>query len=152
MTVPATTPEATLAEQAMFSLANDLRLACQRIARRVRFESTSEVAPHQFSVLTFLQKAGPQTPTQLAAHDRVSAPSMTRTINCMVDEGLVERLPHPEDRRQILVTPTERGNQIIAETIASRDTWMLGHLDGLDDEQLGLLRRATDILLEVSNA
>ncbi|QXT63066.1 MarR family winged helix-turn-helix transcriptional regulator [Tessaracoccus palaemonis] len=152
MTVPATTPEATLAEQEMFSLANDLRLACQRIARRVRFESTSEVAPHQFSVLTFLQKAGPQTPTQLAAHDRVSAPSMTRTINCMVDEGLVERVPHPDDRRQILVTPTERGNQIIAETIASRDTWMLAHLDGLGDEQLGLLRKATDILLEVSNA
>lgn len=136
----------------MFSLANDLRLACQRIARRVRFESTSQVAPHQFSVLTYLQKVGPQTPTQLAAHDRVSAPSMTRTINCMVDEGLVERLPHPDDRRQILVTPTDRGHEIIGETIASRDTWMLTHLDGLGPDELTLLRRATDILLEVSNA
>lgn len=136
----------------MFSLANDLRLACQRIARRVRFESTSEVAPHQFSVLTYLQKVGPQTPSQLAAHDRVSAPSMTRTINCMVEDGLVERFPHPDDGRQILVKPTPRGHEIIAETIASRDTWMLTHLDGLSPDELALLRKATDIMLEVSNA
>lgn len=152
MTALPLAPEATLAEQDMFSLANDLRLACQRIARRVRFESTTEVAPHQFSVLTHLRKRGPQTPTKLAAHERVSAPSMTRTINCMVDDGLVERIPHPDDKRQILVRPTQRGEEIIASTIASRDTWMLTHLDGLSDDDLATLRRASDILLEVSNA
>lgn len=100
----------------------------------------------------FLHHVGPQTPTQLAAHDRVSAPSMTRTINCMVAEGLVERIPHPDDGRQILVRATERGRAVIAETIASRDTWMLTHLDGLSSEQLALLRDAADLLLEVSNA
>ena len=38
------------------TLANDLRLACQRIARRVRFEGTADVAPHQFSVLVRVSK------------------------------------------------------------------------------------------------
>ena len=32
-------------------LTSDLRMACMRISRRVRFESTAPVAPHQFSVL-----------------------------------------------------------------------------------------------------
>ncbi len=139
-------------ESEMFSLANDLRLACQRIARRVRFESTSAVAPHQFSVLVYLHRVGPQTPTQLAAHDRVSAPSMTRTINCLVDEGLVERFPHPDDRRQVFVRATEAGESVVRETIAERDTWMLKHLEDKTPEQLALLRQAADLLLEVSDA
>ena len=69
------------------TLANDLRLACQRIARRVRFEGTADVAPHQFSVLVRVSK-GAQTPTELAAVERVTTPSMNRTIN-----GLVELFP-----------------------------------------------------------
>lgn len=136
----------------MFSLANDLRLACQRIARRVRFESTSAVAPHQFSVLVTIHRDGPQTPGQLAAHDKVSAPSMTRTLNCLQQEGLVDRTPHPDDGRQILIVLTEAGEAVIQDTIAHRDSWMRAHLDGLDQQQLVALRRAADLLLEVSNA
>ena len=136
----------------MFTLANDLRLACQRIARRVRFESTSAVAPHQFSVLVYLFNSGPLTPSQLALHDRVSAPSMTRTVNCLAEEELVEKIPHPDDGRQVLVRCTAHGEAVVRDTIAQRDTWMVQHLDGLSPEELGLLRRAAALLLEVSDA
>lgn len=134
------------------TLANDMRIACARISRRVRFESKSEVAPHQFSVLVTVYNAGPQTPTQLAAHDRVSTPSMTRTVNCLAEDGLVERVAHPDDGRQVLVCLTDAGRQVVDETRASRDTWMLEHIESLDEEQLALLRQATDLLLEVSLA
>ena len=136
----------------LLTLANDLRVACQRIARRVRFESTSDVPPHQFSVLVGLHRLGAQTPTQLAAVDAVSTPSMTRTVNCLAVAGLVERAPHPDDGRQILVRLTEAGERIIRETVASRDTWMLAHIAGLADDQLVLLRQAADLLAEVSSA
>lgn len=144
------TAKPTSSEIDRLALANDLRLACQRIARRVRFESSSHVAPHQFSVLYYLHKVGPQTPTALATHDRVSTPSMTRTVNCLAELGLVERLPHPDDGRQVLVRLTAAGEREVADTTAHRDTWMLTHLDGLDPEHLTLLRAAADILLEVS--
>lgn len=134
------------------TLANDLRIACGRISRRVRFESKSEVAPHQFSVLVTVYNAGPLTPTQLAAHDRVSTPSITRTINCLAEAGLVERLAHPDDGRQVLVQLTDAGRQVVEETRASRDMWMLEHIASLNSEQLVLLRQAADLLLEVSNA
>lgn len=132
------------------TLANDLRIACGRISRRVRFESKSTVAPHQFSVLVGVYNNGPQTPTQLAAHDRVSTPSMTRTVNCLVDDGLVERVAHPDDGRQVLVQLTDAGRRVVDETRASRDTWMLEHIESLEPEQLALLRQAADLLLEVS--
>lgn len=136
----------------LLALANDLRVACQRIARRVRFESTNDLSPHLFSVLVCIRNGGPQTPTQLAAHDAVSTPSMTKSINCLADRGLVERSPHPDDGRQILVHLTDAGAEVIEQTIASRDTWMLNHIGGLDDDQLALLRKAADLLQEVAGA
>lgn len=134
------------------ALANDLRLACQRIARRVRFESTSELPPHLFSVLARVHRVGTQTPTQLAECDRVSTPSMTRTLNALCERGLVEKQPHPSDGRQVLISPTDAGTAVVQETIAHRDLWMLAHIDSLGAEDLELLRKAADLLLEVSHA
>lgn len=130
-------------------LANDLRLACQRIARRVRFEGTQQVAPHQFSVLVRVSKT-PLTPTALAERERVSTPSMTRTVNGLVEAGLVIREPHPDDRRQVLVSITADGQRVVSQTLAERDSWMLQHLEGLEPDDLALLRRAADLLLEVA--
>lgn len=144
-----TTPTTSLDKP---TLANDLRLACQRIARRVRFESTSELPPHLFSVLARVQRVGPQTPTQLAEHDRVSTPSMTRTLNALCERGLVEKQPHPDDGRQVHITATQAGADVVRETITHRDLWMLTHIDSLDDDKLALLRKAADLLLEVSRA
>lgn len=52
-------------------------MACGRINRRVRYESRSALAPHQFSVLVRLLQDGARTPTQLASIERVSGPSMS---------------------------------------------------------------------------
>lgn len=130
-------------------LANDLRIACQRIARRVRFEGTGPVAPHQFSVLVKTVDE-PRTPTALAEVERVSTPSMARTVNGLVEQGLAERLPHPSDGRQVLVRATPSGRALVEQVMADRDTWMARHLEGLPDDQLDLLRRAADLLLEVA--
>src|SRR5471030_566656 len=81
-------------------LANDLRLACMRISRRVRFESTQVVAPHQFSVMARLEGTV-LTPRELAEIERVSPPSMTRTVAALVELGLVSRRGDPLDGRQV---------------------------------------------------
>ncbi len=122
---------------------------CQRISRRVRFEGTHEVAPHQFSVLARLNTAE-LTPTQLAEIERVSTPSMTRTINCLQERGLVERHPHPTDGRQVVVSLTDAGRTLIASTLAERDSWMADRLDVLSAEELEVVRRAVHILGEVA--
>ncbi len=131
-------------------LAVDLRLACQRIARRIRFESAPhDTPPHQLSVL-FQVESGPRTPGELAAREKVSAPSMTRTINGLADQGYVAREPHPQDGRQVLVRLTDAGAGIIAQARASRDAWMANHLDGLSAEDLRLLARAARLLAEAA--
>ena len=64
------TPTALLSRAELVSLSNDIRLACMRISRRVRFESDREMPPHRFSVLCRLEGA-PRTNSELADMERV---------------------------------------------------------------------------------
>lgn len=130
-------------------LANEVRLVCQRISRRVRFEGTHDVAPHQFSVMARLQD-GPLTPTGIAEIERVSTPNVTRTLNCLERDGLVERSAHPSDKRQVVVSLTDAGRAVIASTLARRDSWMTERLSTLDADQLATLRAAVVILADVA--
>ena len=59
------TPSRPLSRPDLVALANDIRLSCMRISRRVRFESDRELPPHQFSVLARLEDA-PRTNSELA--------------------------------------------------------------------------------------
>ncbi len=132
----------------MTSLANDLRIACQRVSRRVRFESSAELSPHHVSALSNLRRR-PLTPGELAEAERVSAPSMTRTVNCLVDKGLVARVDHPDDGRCKVLNLTVEGGAALDRIAAARDDWMVRQLDGLTKDERALLREATDLLNRV---
>lgn len=127
------------------ALSEGLRLACMRISRRVRFESTDEIAPHQFSVLSRLTD-GPLTPRQLADIEKVSAPSMTRTVGHLVDTGLAERHDDPEDGRRVLVELTEEGRSVLQTIRRSRGRWMSERVRELSADEQATLAEATEIL------
>ncbi|MGN6634761.1 MAG: MarR family winged helix-turn-helix transcriptional regulator [Oryzihumus sp.] len=138
---PASTPLATRA--------NDLRLACMRISRRVRFESTDIVAPHQFSVMARLEET-PRTPRELADIERVSAPSMSRTVAALVERGLVLRADDPTDGRQVILSLTPEGARTLKHIRRRRDEWMASRIKGLSTEEREVLARASEILLRVA--
>ncbi|HEY3338779.1 MAG TPA: MarR family transcriptional regulator [Propionicimonas sp.] len=130
------------------ALANDLRIACQRVSRRVRFESTDELAPHLVSALSHLKK-GAHTPGELADLERVAPPSMTRTINCLVEKGLVTRDDNPSDGRSKLLVLTDAGQATMDRIGQARDDWMLHQLEGLTKPEQDLLRQAAVLLNQV---
>lgn len=142
--------DAGLSPSAVSTLAGELRLACMRISRRVRFESTHVVAPHQFSVLCRLEEA-PRTPGELAEIEKVSAPSMTRTVAALVERELVERTDDPADRRQVILSLTPQARTLLKEIRRQRDAWMsvrVGHLTAQEQE---ILRQASAILTRVAS-
>ena len=130
-------------------LTTDLRLACMRISRRVRFESTAEVAPHQYSVLIRLHEQ-PRTPRELADIERVSPPSMTRTVASLVELGLVDRADDPTDGRQVILSLTEAGRRTVRDTRRRRDQWLAVRLEKLSDDERRLLVEATALLGRVA--
>ncbi|HET7660548.1 MAG TPA: MarR family transcriptional regulator [Oryzihumus sp.] len=145
MTTKAKAPTST----SLATLANDLRLACMRISRRVRFESTDLVAPHQFSVMARLEET-PRTPRELADIERVSAPSMSRTVAALVERGLVLRADDPTDGRQVILSLTPEGARTLKHIRRRRDEWMASRIKGLSAEEREVLTRASEILLRVA--
>jgi DNA-binding MarR family transcriptional regulator len=131
-------------------LANDLRLACMRISRRVRFESTQLVAPHQLSVMARLEGKA-LTPRELAAIECVSPPSMTRTVAALVERGLVGRQDDPMDGRQVFLSLTAQGLLTLKETRRKRDAWMASRLKGISADEREVLIRASVILTRLAN-
>lgn len=141
-------PGADLDELARMGL--DLRLACQRIARRVRYESTPfSVAPHQLAVLARLED-GPLPPGEIADLERVSAPSMTRTVNRLVDEGYAERTKHPTDGRVVLIGLTETGRSLIDEARHRQDLWVTSRLRQLSEADVAVVPDVVRILTSVA--
>ena len=131
-------------------LANDLRLACMRISRRVRFESTQFVAPHQLSVMARLEDNA-LTPRELASIECVSPPSMTRTVAGLVERGLVARQDDPLDGRQVFLSLTVQGRLTLKETRRKRDAWMATRLKGISADEREVLIRASVILTRLAS-
>lgn len=133
------------------SLAAELRLAILHTSRRLRLErSTDDVTPGQFTVLAVLDRHGPLTPREIAVHEKVRPPSMTRTLAALEALGLVVRTDHPTDGRQVLMSLSERGKAEIDETRRRRDAWLARRLAALDPAERDLLARAAAILAKVS--
>jgi DNA-binding MarR family transcriptional regulator len=139
----------TLNPQQLTRMATDLRLACMRISRRIRYESSHDVAPHQFSVLCRLEEA-PRTPGELAEIERVAKPSMTRTVGALVDRGLVLRQDDPLDGRSVILSLSEEGRRSVKAIRRKRDAWMASRVARLTPEEQDVLARATEILAKVA--
>src|ERR1700754_3138487 len=129
-------------------LANDLSLAVVRLARQLRFRRPdSPVSLSQLSALATLAKDGPMTPGALAIKERVRPPSMTRVIASLAELGFVDRCAHPDDGRQVLVSVSEAGNELIeAERQASQE-WLTQRLETLGVPERDTLRVAADLIL-----
>lgn len=150
MTDHATT-QPTATRRAIAPLAVELRHAIMRTSRRIRQErSTDDVTPGQYSVLAGLDVHGPLTPRELAAHEKVQPPSMTRTVSALEELGLVSRTDHPTDGRQVLVALTPAGVVVVKETRKRRDAWLAKRLAEVSADERETLHRAAEILARVA--
>ena len=138
-------------------LASSLRVSVSRLSRRLRAETTAggqgpAVSIGGISVLGHLFREGERTLGQLAAAERVQPPSMTRTVNCLEQDGLVERSPHPTDRRQVVVRLSPAGRDLVVAERRRRDAWLARRLAELTPEERQLLRQAAPILDRLSQS
>lgn len=132
---------------------SSLRIAVMRTARRLRSQrSDSSLSLGALAALATLDREGPLTPSELAEHEWVQPPSMTRTLAALEDAGLVERTPHPSDRRQVLVSTTPTARDMLAADRQRRDGWLAQRLAELSPEDRATLLAATEILDRISRS
>lgn len=130
----------------------ELRLAIQRLARRIRsMQADEDVTEGQRSVLFALSNKGRQSLGSLSEHEHVTPPSMNRTVNALVAAGLVTRVTAEDDARKVSLDLSDAGRAFIAETRRRRDAWFTKRLASLTTEQRRLLDEVAPILRELAD-
>src|SRR5256885_17053426 len=128
-------------------LAEQLRAAMNRCGRRLRkTRPVGELTQNQISVLGSLELAGALTPRELSDAERVQPPTMTKVLAKLEERGLIQRTPHPTDGRQVLLSATAAGREVIGEQRRVKDEWLTRKLAGLTAEERETLHHAAEIL------
>ena len=134
-------------------LASTMRVSVMRLSRRLRTERADhDLTLTQTSALAALDRHGPLTPRELADHEHVQPPSLTRTLAALEGQGLITRTPHATDGRQHLVALTIEAKALLKEDRRRRDAWLSRRLAELTQEERDLLRAAAPLLDRLTSA
>lgn len=129
-------------------LASALRSSTLRLSRQIRRQRVEghDLTANQLGVLGALGKHDAMTIGELAAHEQVKPPSMTRIVSNMEEAGLVARRPHETDKRQIVVELTDAAHALLHANRRRRDEWLQTKLKKLTPEERDILRKAAPVL------
>src|SRR5215469_2489894 len=138
-------------------LATALRISVSRLARRLRAERLAKglepgLSDTQLAALAALERHAAMTPGELADHEKVQPPSMTRVIAALEERGLVTRGPHATDRRQVVLRVTEPGRAVVQQSRQLREAWLARRLRELTPQERATLRAAAPILEKLSQS
>jgi DNA-binding MarR family transcriptional regulator len=127
-------------------VAGHLRLVVARTARRLRQEANADLSPSLISALASVDRHGPLTPSELASHERVQRPTVTRVLARLEELGLIERAPDPADRRSALISTSAEGRALLRRQRSRKDLYLARRLATLEPDELATLDRAAAIL------
>lgn len=131
----------------------ELRVLLQKVARRIRAERAGEcISDSQLGVLWHLSSEGRCTPGGLASSEKISAPSMNRTLNALEADGLVAREPSVDDARNVWVSITAAGEHVITETRRLRQQWFHSQLEALSPTERAALQEVQPILRRLADS
>lgn len=88
--------------------------------------------PGQVDTLDLVVAQGPLRMRDLAEAMRVDASTATRAVARLVEEGLVQRRPAPDDARAVVVAATSAGAARQARILERRRAFVEGVLAGFD--------------------
>lgn len=144
----------TASDESLALTASDLRLATFRLARRLRrHRAVDGITDAQLAVIGHLRKLGTQSISALAESERVASPTMTSTVNGLVEQGWAVRVPDADDLRRVNIELTDAGHAIAVETVRRRDASLADDLADLDfsEQELATLRAASALIRRVTD-
>jgi DNA-binding MarR family transcriptional regulator len=127
-------------------LAGRLRIAVGSLVRWLRQSDPGQLSPAQLSALVTVEAHGPLRIGDLAARERVAAPTMTRLVGVLADAGVVARDTDPVDGRGSLVGLSPAGRALLEEIRRERTSLLVSRLAGLSAADRAALAAALPAL------
>ncbi|OBJ91792.1 MarR family transcriptional regulator [Mycobacterium gordonae] len=98
----------------------------------------------QFRTLVILSNRGPVNLATLATSLGVQPSATGRMVDRLVSAGLIDRLPHPTSRRELLASLTRRGREVVSKVTANRRSEIARIVEKMPAaERQGLVRALT---------
>lgn len=133
------------------NMAARLQSSVIRLAREARQgEEAGALGSSRLSALALLASAGPMSLAALAEADRVRAPTMSRTVDALVQAGLVTRESVPTDRRSVRIAVTLEGREALARERKRRLRQLADRLERLGESEQRALQRGVELLERVA--
>lgn len=127
-------------------LAARLRMTLGRLNRRVRQHGPQTLTSSQASTLASVEALGPVRLGDLAAHEGVSAPTQSRLVASLENQGMLRRAPDADDRRATLLDITTEGRRQLERLRTERSAFLVQRLGALSGGQRAALIAALDAL------
>ena len=129
------------------AVADRLHSAAIHLLRRVRVEDEAlGISAPRWSALSVLVAAGPQRIGELARSEHVEAPTMSRLVDGLEQDGYVERARDADDARGIVVRPTQAGVRAFTDGRRRRVEPFAELLRSLSARELSALGRGVEVL------
>jgi len=123
-------------QQSDEEVAGRLRIAVNRLQRRLRQESLGGLSPAQASALGSVRRHGSPTLGELAAIEQVQPPTMTRIVASLAEAGMVTRVADANDRRSARARITPAGERALERMRTRKNAFLVRRLGELGpDEQ-----------------
>jgi DNA-binding MarR family transcriptional regulator len=128
-------------------LAAELNSVAIHLLRRIRSTDVSlGVTPARLSALSVLAFGGPMSLKQLADAEQVAAPTMSKMVAALEQDGLVRRTPDSRDARAVRLIATAAGKKLMERGRQLRIGRLAAELRALGAADQATLARATQIL------
>jgi DNA-binding MarR family transcriptional regulator len=141
------TDSATSSEESVDAITDALLTASRLLvavsARSIAVVDDTITIP-QFRTLVILSNRGSVNLATLAGLLDVKPSAAGRMVDRLVGAGLIDRLPHPTSRRELLATLTPRGHKVVRQVTAQRRREIARIVEQMPpSERHGLVRALT---------
>jgi DNA-binding MarR family transcriptional regulator len=141
------TESATAADESL-DVITDALLTASRLLVGISAHSIAQVDETitiaQFRTLVILSNRGQINLATLASLLGVQPSATGRMVDRLVAAGLIDRLPHPTSRRELLAALTKRGRDVVRRVTAHRRTEIASIVEKMPpSERHGLVRALT---------
>ena len=114
----------------------------------IRFSKESGWSMTQLHTLMIIHNRGARIISDIGEELGVSNAAASQLLDRMVQEQLILRKEDPEDRRVKQISLTEKGQQLLKESFAARESWMHDLAERLSPEEQEEIGRVLGILID----